>query len=75
MYLQVGVEVCAKIKVISVVGDFKDAAAVSTKPNTSRSERKDGFEVELQTEVVRVQDDDVMAKGVHKVWIPDYLNM
>lgn len=75
LYFQVGVEVCAKIKVIFVVEDSKDASAVSTKPNSSRSERKDGFEVELQTEVVRVQDDVPIAKGVHKVWIPDHLNM
>lgn len=75
-YFQVGVEVCAKIKVMVVVEDTKDAAAVSTKPNfSSRSERKNGVEVELETEVVRVQDGVPIAKGVHKVWIPDHLNM
>lgn len=74
--LIVGVEVCAKIKVMVVVEDTKDAAAVSTKPNfSSRSERKNGVEVELETEVVRVQDGVPIAKGVHKVWIPDHLNM
>jgi hypothetical protein len=61
--------------VIVVQEDSKDAAAVSTKPNSSRSERKNGYEVELETEVVRVQDDVPIAKGVHKVWIPDHLNM
>ena len=60
---------------VFVVEDTKDAAAVSTKPNSSRSERKNGFEVELETEVVRVQDDFPIAKGVHKVWIPDHLKM
>jgi hypothetical protein len=58
--------------VIFVVEDSKDAAAVSTAPNSSRSGRKDGFEVELQTEVVRVQDDVPIASGVHKVWVKSY---
>ena len=34
-----------------------------------------GYEIELDTQVVRVQDDAVIATGRHTVWMPSYLKM
>ena len=68
--LIVGVEVCAKLEVTSVKEKAKEIAS-ATNPSSSRKD--DGYEVQLETKVVRVRDDEVIACGTHTVWIPDYL--
>jgi hypothetical protein len=79
--VQVGVEVCARIEVTSVKENHTGAdggEAVSSEEESSdfvfRRGQK-GYDIELQTEVIRVQDDAVIAKGSHSVWIPTYLSM
>jgi hypothetical protein len=37
--------------------------------------RKSGYQVDISTQVVRVRDERVIAKGMHSIWIPDYLHM
>ena len=38
-------------------------------------ERKNGYQVELKTEVRRVRDGAAIAEGMHTIWVPDYLHM
>ena len=38
-------------------------------------ERKNGYKVELKTEVLRVRDGAAIAEGMHTIWVPDYLHM
>lgn len=66
--LIVGVEVCARVEVVSVK-EAKRKGIVGTENTDS------GFEIALTTEVVRVQDDAVVSQGKHKVWMPGYLTM
>lgn len=66
--LIVGAEVCARIAVTSVEERQRDFGVAHENGET-------GFEIVLQTEVVRVQDDAVIAEGSHTVWIPSYLKM
>jgi hypothetical protein len=81
--VQVGVEVCARIEVTSVkenhTGDDIGSEAVSPEEEESSDfvfrRGQKGYDIELQTEVIRVQDDAVIAKGSHLVWIPTYLSM
>jgi acyl dehydratase len=82
--LIVGVEVCARIKVQSVretqragtvtAGSATATTTATTTTNNSHSVDS-GYEISLSTEVVRMQDDAVIAEGTHKVWIPSYLTM
>ena len=65
-------EVCAKIEVVSVKEDIKDGEVVSTK-GKDFGDRKNGFEVQLKTFVVRVQDDAIIAEGTHTVWFHNFL--
>jgi acyl dehydratase len=69
--LIVGVEVCAKLEVTSVEEKAKEVA--SPNPDLSPSHKDDGYQVQLETKVVRVRDDEIIACGTHTVWIPDYL--
>jgi len=69
--LIVGVEVAASIRVESVrktKRDNGDATADGQNGSTST-----GYEILLSTQVTRVQDDAIIAEGVHTVWIPGYL--
>jgi hypothetical protein len=67
--VQVGVDIFAKIEVIAVEEIRKDAEMILTKEIDFGS-RQDGYCIKLQTEVVRVQDDAVIADGTHSVWVP-----
>jgi hypothetical protein len=68
-FLQVGVDVCAKIEVTSVEEIRKDGETIPAK-EMDFGDRKDGYCIKLKTEVVRVQDDAVIADGTHLVWVP-----
>ena len=59
---------------VAVSKDPKDADTVSAVKH-SFGNRKDGYEIELNTTVVRVQDDASIAEGKHKVWIPGYVHI
>ena len=73
------VEVCAKIEVVSVTDpEVSESASCGGYGDDDRNdlyERKNGFEVCLRTEVVRVRDGSPIADGRHSIWIPDYLHM
>jgi hypothetical protein len=73
-YEKVGVEVCARIEVTAVKHYAKDGDEVSAKEKDFGS-RQAGYDVELQTQVIRVQDDAVIAEGSHSLWIPGHLSM
>lgn len=71
--LIVGQEVCATVQVISVKHYTRDGEEVSIKEKDFGS-RQDGDEIQLVTQVVRTQDNEVIAEGSHSVWIPEYLS-
>lgn len=71
--LIVGQQVCARIQVVSVEHFSRGREEVSTKEKDFGS-RQDGHEIQLSTEVVRTQDNEVIADGTHSVWIPGYLS-
>jgi len=99
--LIVGVEVRAKIEVVSVCKTGSDdtgkndgtttgnentittttatttTAASTTTANEQNDvrERKNGHQVNLRTEVFRMNDEAMIAEGSHSIWIPDYLHM
>ncbi len=52
----------------------KDSDEVTAK-ETNYGSRQDGYDVELQSQVIRVQDDAVIAEGSHSLWIPGHLSM
>lgn len=75
--LIVGVEVVAKIEVVSL-SDSDETSTSDCGSQSSREdlyERKNGYAVGLKTEVARVRDGAVIADGCTSVWIPDYQNM
>merc|ERR1719197_1364223 len=60
--LIVGQEVCARVEVVGV----KTFSGVSRQKNeTSFGGRQNGNEIELLTEVVRSQDNELIAEGMH----------
>jgi hypothetical protein len=67
---QVGVEVMAKIEVQSVVEDAVTVAAAAL----TEYNKKDGYQIDFKTSVVRVQDEAIIAEGNTIVWIPDYFS-
>ena len=84
--LIVGVEVRAKIEVVSVCksgssgGDNnceggKAAATTTTNEQKDVRERQNGHQVNLRTSVFRITDETMIAEGTHSIWIPDYLHM
>jgi acyl dehydratase len=66
--LIVGTEVRASVVVVKV----EEQHQPTLKPLSDFNEEA-GFEIDLKTQVVRVQDDALIADGTHKVWIPNYL--
>jgi len=70
--LIVGQEVCARVEVVRV----KTFSGVSRQKNETSlfGGRQNGNEIELLTEVVRSQDNELIAEGIHSVFIPDYLS-
>lgn len=74
---QVGAEVCAKIEVMAVtqykVAPTTTATSAATKDYSFN--HRDGFDIQLNTSVIRSQDDAIIAEGLHSVWIPSYLTM
>mmetsp|Transcript_4689 Transcript_4689/g.10534 ORF Transcript_4689/g.10534 Transcript_4689/m.10534 type:complete len:273 (+) Transcript_4689:137-955(+) len=86
--LIVGVEVCAKIQVVEIsdtVAEDVVKASLRTMTTAASSEdaagdsnpvvQKQGFLVNLETNVTHVRDSSYIAKGSHRIWIPDYLHM
>jgi len=72
--LIVAEEVEARIDVDSVVRE--GSGGDSGGGGERREEAKDcGYVVNLRTQVTRVRDDVLIAKGTHSIWIPDYLRM
>lgn len=70
--LIVGMEVAASIKVESVNETQRDdGSKIGGKNGNGKAES--GYEILLSTQVIRVQDDVVIAEGCHTVWIPGYL--
>lgn len=67
------VEVCARIEVTCVSNDATDCESSGTVGEVY--ERKNGYQVELKTEVRRVRDGAAIAEGTHTIWVPDYLHM
>ncbi|CAB9522536.1 expressed unknown protein [Seminavis robusta] len=81
--LIVGVEVRAKIQVITVattggsntLATAKEEEDPDDDPQNEVRKRKHGHQVDLKTQVFRINDEIVIAEGTHSVWIPDYLHM
>lgn len=69
--LIVGQEVFASVQVTGV--KHFDRNEVSTKAKDFGS-HQDGHEIQLLTEVVRTQDNEIISEGSHTVWIPGYLS-
>jgi hypothetical protein len=67
-FAQVGVEVCARIEVTSVKENVRGGEAVT--PKEKQFGHEDGYDIVLKTQVIRVQDDAVIAEGAHSIWIP-----
>ena len=70
-------EVCAKIEVVAVT-EYKASREEEEHHTTTTkdySNHRDGFDIQLNTQVIRSQDDAVIAEGLHSVWIPSYLSM
>ncbi len=70
--LIVGQEVFARVQVTGVKHFTRDGVEVSTKEKDFGS-RQDGHEIQLATQVIRTQDNEIIAEGSHSVWIPGYL--
>eukprot|EP00543_Licmophora_paradoxa_P006232 CAMPEP_0202447202 /NCGR_PEP_ID=MMETSP1360-20130828/5895_1 /ASSEMBLY_ACC=CAM_ASM_000848 /TAXON_ID=515479 /ORGANISM="Licmophora paradoxa, Strain CCMP2313" /LENGTH=212 /DNA_ID=CAMNT_0049064141 /DNA_START=182 /DNA_END=820 /DNA_ORIENTATION=- len=82
--LVVGVEICARIEVVSVYpGGKEDCIENATSIASSALEttgeeypgKTRGYSVGLKTEVIRVCDGVGIAEGTHNIWIPNYLHM
>lgn len=71
--LIVGCEVCARIQIESVNETLRNNKNSNSKTATAISTEQKGYEILLSTQVIRVQDDIVIAEGYHTVWIPCYL--
>ena len=70
--LIVGVEVCARVQVESV----KETQRDGTEGGETTGHGADrGYEIVLSTQVIREQDDSIIAEGSHTVWFPSYLTM
>jgi hypothetical protein len=65
--LIVGVAVQAKISVQNITH--------SPKTLSEQSGEKNGYMVNLQTQVSRIRDDEIIVEGLKTIWIPDYENM
>lgn len=68
--LIVGVEIKAEIEVVSVVDKRAESGGQGGEGN-----REYGYQVGLETQVTRVRDNMLIAKGEHIIWIPDYRRM
>jgi hypothetical protein len=64
--LIVGCEVCARIQVESVNETQRNNNNNNIKTTATSTEQK-GYEILLSTQVIRVQDDIVIAEGYHTV--------
>ena len=77
--LIVGVEVRAKIEVVSVCKtgseDCDEEDENQTKEHKDVRDRKNGHQVNLRTGVFRINDETLIGEGSHSIWIPDYLHM
>lgn len=83
--LIVGVSVVAQITVAQVSEGPDPESTTAEGLETPRSENGrapqqqqhagKGYTVHLDTRVLRVRDDAVIAEGTHCIWIPDYLRM
>jgi acyl dehydratase len=83
--LIVGVEVRAKIEVIAVAktgaSSMEDAQQQQQATENDHRQhndvrkRKNGYQVNLKTNVLRINDGVIIAEGNHSIWIPDYLHM
>eukprot|EP00934_Nitzschia_sp_Nitz4_P006508 Nitzschia sp. Nitz4//scaffold17_size182527//54020//54700//NITZ4_001842-RA/size182527-processed-gene-0.92-mRNA-1//1//CDS//3329539304//6498//frame0 len=71
--LIVGQEVCASVQVVQVDHFTGDHLNGSSKEKDWGSPQE-GHEIRLETEVIRTQDNEVIAQGTHSVWIPGYLS-
>lgn len=71
--LIVGQEVSATVLVTGIKHFNRNGAEVSTKEKDFGS-RQEGHEIQMATEVVRIQDNEVIAEGSHSIWIPGYLS-
>jgi len=71
--LIVGQEVLASVQVIGVKHFARNGTEVSMKEKDF-GRRQDGHEIHLSTQVVRTQDDEIIAEGSHSIWIPGYLS-
>lgn len=66
--LIVGVEVRAKIEVVAVYKGQREG------DENEFRQRTNGYQVDLETVVLRLNDEMIVAQGTHSIWIPDYLN-
>ena len=83
--LIVGVEVRAQIEVIAVAkagaSSLEDAQQRQQATENDHRQhndvrkRKNGYQVNLKTNVLRINDGLIIAEGGHSIWIPDYLHM
>jgi len=79
--LIVGVAVHAQITVVDVAQGAADPKKTESYDDPERRKRQDtegrnyGYQVRLQTQVLRVRDDAIISEGEHVLWIPDYVNM
>ena len=65
--LIVGCEVCARIQIESVNETLRNNKNSNSKTATAISTEQKGYEILLSTQVIRVQDDIVIAEGYHTV--------
>jgi hypothetical protein len=70
--LIVGVPVNAQIRVSKVVGTREEGDKVVEM--SEGSEKQHGYQVTVETQVLRVRDDAVISEGEYLIWIPDYVN-
>jgi acyl dehydratase len=86
--LIVGVEVRAKIEVVAVANTGASSMQSDNQQHQQDTEnendhrqlndvrkRKNGYQVDLRTNVLRINDGVIIAEGNHSIWIPDYLHM
>lgn len=64
---------CAKIEVTGISDDATGCKSSATTRDIF--ERKNGYEVQLTTQVMRMRDGAAIAEGTHAIWVPDYLRM
>lgn len=69
--LIVGVTVSALIEVTQVESKSKDQVV----EGTTEYDKRLGYEVNLDTKILRLRDDAIISEGSQTIWIPDYLSM